>query len=770
MEYSEFLETKVKRHVKSGIEVNRDEISPVLFEYQKDIVQRALSVGKFGVFADTGLGKTLILLECNRILHKHFKGIYLILSPLGVVQQTVDEAAGMLNLDVNICEVKDDLKDGLNITNYDKIHHFDGNVNGVTLDESSILKSFPGKIKGRLLDMFQNVKYKLCCTATPSPNDIMELLNHAEFLNVMKSNLALAIWFIKDSNQMGSYRIKKHAAKDFWDWVSSWACAIQLPSDYGYSDESHILPELIVQDIVLQDEIKTLSDLRGYTKLSATNLHKEKRKTVQERAKKIADLVNDSSEQFVIWCERNDEADAVYKLIPDSRNIQGSDSSTKKIQGIEDFTSGKLRVLVTKTKIFGFGLNLQNCHNTICNGLSYSYESYYQLVRRFWRFGQKHNVNVYRVFSEKEKQISRALELKSVDHNIMKSSLTKHIGLHKAETSMEYENKVQQTDKYTIYNGDCVQETSEIKSNSVDFSIFSPPFSQIYIYSNSYRDMGNSNNSGEFFQHYKFLLKDLYRVMKGGRIVAVHTKNLPKYQNSHGVTAIEPFRGMIERSMLESGFELHSETTIWKCPVREMTATKAQRLLHAQVVKDSLKSGFGLAEYLTLYKKHTPETENYEPVKSDKIYNGEIYNPHNNTSLKYTEQKPYKFDKYYGSDLPQMTTDEYYNSILIWQKYASPVWMDIRQTNVLNQDKALIKNDEKHICPLQLDIIARCLELYTNEDDLVFSPFAGIGSEGYQSLLMNRRFLGIELKEEYYNQMNRNLKRAVNISQNKGMF
>lgn len=411
--YDDFLRSKLVTAAPEGFEPKTNNTH--LFDWQKTVTEWACRTGCAALFEDCGLGKTpQQLVWADEVAMQSGRPV-LILAPLAVSQQTKREGV-KFGVDVNLAEAQADIKKGVNITNYEKLGHFDpSKLGGIVLDESSILKAYMGKTKRLIVDMFGDTPYKLACSATPAPNDLMELLNHAEFLGVMKSSEALSIWFIADQRQSGKYRIKGHAQDDFWRWVASWAVCISKPSDIGFSDEGYILPELTEAN-----EIIPISELADdwsdgmFRKIdtSATGFHAEKRFTLKARCARSVELAKSTTEQVVIWTYQNDEADELKRLLPEAVEVRGSDTAKRKEQTAIDFIDGKHRVLISKPSIFGYGLNFQNCRNVIFNGMDYSYESYYQAVRRFYRFGQTLPVNVWRVLGSTELNILHVIDAK----------------------------------------------------------------------------------------------------------------------------------------------------------------------------------------------------------------------------------------------------------------------------------------------------------------------------------------------------------------------
>jgi len=743
MDYQEFLKTKERKCMPSGFETG--EVHEFLFPFQRDIVKWALKRGKSAIFADCGLGKSPMQLSWSDIISKKENGNIIIIAPLCVSKQTIREGK-KFNIEVNSYR-ENGLKKGINIINYENIDHINpDDYIGVVLDESSILKAYTGKTKKKITNMFKNTKYKLCCTATPSPNDHMELLNHSEFLGIMRSNEALSCWFILDTMNTGKYRIKKHAEKDFWKWVSSWAVSIEKPSDLGYEDGNFKLPNKVEHTIEVKElDIEPDEGMLFYIpEVNATNYHKIRKNTVKYKLEKITDILESKKEkQFVIWVDTNHEADVLKSNIKESVEIRGNDSIEKKEQAAMDFIDGKIRILISKSSIFGFGMNFQNCYNTILCGISYSYENYYQLIRRFWRFGQTHEVNIYKILSIYENEIYNIVNEKMLRHEEMKEKMKffkEYFNINnKREFHMEYNKQEFESERFKIINGDSIQEIKTIDSDSVDFQIFSPPFSQLYIYSDSFRDMGNTADDVEFFTQFNFLIPELYRILKSGRLCAVHCKQLVNYINRDGASGIRDFRGDIIRAFQNHGFIFHTEITIWKDPVIEMQRTKSHGLLYKQLRKDSTYSRVGLPDYIVVFRKWT-DAGDVDPVNTKTHENFKLNKWQEYASPIYTTK-----DDDFGKEL----RDQYD----LWERdLMQRAWFNIQQTNVLNKQMARDNEDEKHICPLQLDVIEKCVELWTNPEDVVFTPFAGIGSEIYQSLLLNRRGLGIELKESYYNE------------------
>ncbi|MFH1076478.1 MAG: DEAD/DEAH box helicase, partial [Pseudomonadota bacterium] len=608
MEYSEFLGKKMVGHKASGFKIETDVLNQMLFDWQKVSVRWALGQGKAALFESCGLGKTPQQLEwANQVFINTGKNV-LILAPLAVAAQTVREGV-KFGIEVNKCRTQADVKPGINITNYEMLGKFDcDSFIGVVLDESSILKSFMGKTKQFIIESFKKTPYKLCCTATPSPNDHMELLNHSDFLDLMPSPEALSRWFINDTMNFGTYRLKGHAAKDFWRWVSSWAVAINMPSDIGFENNGHVLPKLktIKHFINYEDphDIEKGLLFKETEILNASSLYRELRQTAGKRTDEAAELINNSSEMWIAWCNTNVEADLLKKKIPGAIDVRGSMPIEQKEEYLRLFCDSQARVMITKPSMCGFGLNLQHVHNMAFVGLSYSFEQRYQATRRCWRYGQKEQVNDHVILSPAEAQIFDAVLRKERKHEEMSTNMVAEFKEYQDLTEkreavvMSVENKEYTGENWKIIQGDSVSEIKKLKKESVHLSIFSPPFSNLYIYSDALQDMGNSKNDDEFFNHFGYLIPEIYRITVPGRLCVVHCKDLVDYKSRDGRSGLRDFPGEIRIAFENHGWKYHSRVTIWKDPVLEMQRTKAQGLLHAQIKRDSSMSRQGLPDYL----------------------------------------------------------------------------------------------------------------------------------------------------------------------------
>jgi len=734
MTYNDFLEKKKVEDVLTGLN-EVAEVNPMLFEFQKDITKWALKKGRACIFADCGLGKTPMQLEWS----KQIPGKVLIVAPLAVSSQTIREVEKFKEEELRYSP-DGKIESRTTITNYERLEKFDPDLfTGIVLDESSILKAYTGKYRNMIIDKFKNVPFRLACTATPSPNDFMELGNHAEFLGVMTRTEMLSMFFVHDGGETQKWRLKGHAESEFWKWVCSWAVMVRKPSDLGYEDNGFILPKLNINQHVVNSEKATSGFLFPMEAHGLQERQRARKETIGERVKKCSEIINGSKEQWLIWCNLNDESYQLSKQIDDAIEVKGSDSDEHKKRSLLDFSNGKLRVLISKPKIAGYGMNFQSCHNVAFVGLSDSYEQFYQAIRRCWRFGQEHEVNCHIITADTEGAVVKNIERKECNAMKMAKEMVKNMheineenikGTKRTE-SFYFEEK-QQGAGWTIHLGDTVEiHQKYIEDESIDYSIFSPPFASLYTYSNSDRDMGNNKSRSKFYDHYKYLIKEQFRTLKSGRLLSFHCMNLPTSKTHDGYIGIVDFRGELIRMYVAAGFIFHSEVVIWKNPVIAMQRTKALGLLHKQIVKDSSMCRQGIPDYLITMRK---------PGENKKAIEGEL--------------------DHYAGDGTFTSKGRY--SIDVWQNYASPIWMDINHSNTLQKTSAREEKDERHICPLQLDVIHRALQLWSLPGDIVCSPFAGIASEGYEAIKMNRKYIGMELKKSYYIQGKKNLEIAVN--------
>lgn len=703
--YTEFLKSKEKTFISSGFDVDENQLNQNLFDFQKFAVKTALKKGRFALFEDCGLGKTLQQLSWAEAVYNHTDKPVLILAPLAVVKQTVNEA---LKFGID--------QKAFDITNFEQLKNTDTSIySGVVLDESSILKGKDGKLSTLIIETFKNTPYKLACTATPSPNDHMELGQHSEFLGAMSYLEMLAMFFVHDGGETSKWRLRKHAKDDFWKYVCTWSMSIDNPKTLGFDSECYDLPEIEYIEHIIPVENNS-GNLFNDVAVSATDLHRDLKRSFDKRIDETVKTIEKKEGQCIVWTLKNDEASQLNKVIHNSINVQGSDRPNVKADNLNLFANKGFDNLITKTSIASFGMNFQQCSNMIFTSYDFKFEAFYQAVRRCYRFGQRNKVKVHILVPQTQMNVRASILEKERKHKQMISEMAKYSANTNYKTSKSkfmIDTKEIKTDDYWLMNGDCVQEIKKVPDNSVDLQVFSPPFAELYVYSDKPEDMGNVSDYKQFEQHFKHLIPELKRTLKPGRICAIHCMDLPIQKGKEGFIGLRDFSGMITQWFIEHGFIYHARTTVWKNPVTEMQRTKALGLLHKTIKKDSSMSRVGIPDYILFFRN---EGENENPI----------------THQDKDESKP----DYLPVDL--------------WQKYASPVWLDVDYKRTLQYRSGRDGNDEKHIAPLQLDTIERILHLYSNEGETVLSPFGGIGSEGYSAVKMNRKSISIELKESYF--------------------
>jgi DNA modification methylase/superfamily II DNA or RNA helicase len=752
MNYDDFLASKEFRYVSHGKQVNESDCHSLLFPFQRDVVVWAVSKGRCALFLDTGLGKTLCQLEYARLIGEKA----LIVAPLSVSRQTVREGH-KIDLDVRYVRCQEDVGDNLiSITNYEMIKHFNMDEFGtVILDESSILKAIGSHTRKMITAACAKVPYRLCCTATPAPNDYIELGNHAEFLGICSRAEMLAMFFInankehtyyvdekayrkKGSNKAGQeWRLKHHAEKPFFQWMASWAVMMVKPSDLGYEDGGFVLPSLNIYPHFVETDYVPEGQLL-FTHIKGVRQQAEiRRQTISGRLEKLVDLVGKSDDQWIVWVGLNEESSAVADALDGAIEVCGDDSADSKAQAFEEFQDGKHRVLITKPTIGGFGMNFQCAHRMAFFGLSHSWEQYYQCIRREWRYLQESPVDVHVIVSDVEDGIWQNIRRKDAQARRLRDEMIEQLEYFEREelgmiTSPQddYKERTIAGDGWTAMLGDSSKRLAELDDNSIDLSVYSPPFADLYTYSNTSRDLGNSRGWDEFFEHYRFIIQQVLRITKPGRVTCVHTSDIPALAQSDGYIGIKDFPGRVIAAYEDGGWTFHGRIVISKNPQAQAIRTHSKGLLFVQLKKDSVWSRPALLDQVLVFRK---PGENVVPITP--VDNGEMDND-------------------------------------LWIKWACGVWNDIDETNVLQHGygNGRAHDDEKHICPLQLETIERCIKLYSNPGEVVLSPFGGIGSEGVVAVRFGRDAVIIELKESYFDQAVTNLRNAATESNMPTLF
>jgi len=752
MEYQDFLTSKQFRATNQGPDIDRNNIHPKLFDWQKDITEWACQKGRCAVFLDTGLGKTLIQVEWARLMGERT----LIIAPLSVARQTV-RLVKLINADVRYVRNQSEITDNhkLWITNYEMIESFDYTQFGaVVLDESSILKAIAGKTRQKLTELCSGIKYKLCCTATPAPNDYIELGNHTEFLSICKMSEMLAMFFInankehtlvygdtvyrqKGHNKDGTeWRLKHHAEQKFFEWLSSWAITMTKPSDLGYDDDGFVLPPLTIEPIYISGDYKPKDQLLFTHLKGISDRAKVRGETLDSKLGKLKEIADRSNGQCIVWCGLDSESKEAKRVLGDRAiEVKGSDSLEYKAKTLEEFQDGKYPILISKSKIAGYGMNFQNADSMIFLGINDSWESWYQAIRREWRYGQTKPVNVYIIMHEVEAEVYQNILRKDAMAKRLKEALIEQIrGFEREELGMssnittEYKENTETGKNWTALLGDSCERLKEIPENSIDLSVYSPPFADLFTYSPSERDLGNCRGWDEFFEHYQYIIKEMLRITKQGRLTCVHTSDIPAMAQRDGFIGLRDFPGEVIRAYTKQGWIFHGRAFIDKNPQQQAIRIHSKALLFAQLRKDSSDSRPCLIDQVLIFKK---QGESEVPVTP--VANGEMDNE-------------------------------------TWIAWAHGMWYGIKETDTLQFGIARGKDDEKHICPLQLGTIERCIKLYSNPKETILTPFMGIGSEAYQAVKLGRKAIGIELKPEYFKVACDNLRKAENELQVTDMF
>lgn len=751
-QYDSFLQAKAKTFHGCGKDIDADTVNEVLFPFQRDLVTWAVHKGRCAVFADTGLGKTLVQVEWARLM-----GVpALIIAPLSVARQTVKIAKDKLGLDVRYVRHTSDVKgDGnLWITNYEMIDAFDfAHFGAVVLDESSILKAIDGKTRSRLIALCRDVPYRLCCTATPAPNDYTEIGNHAHFLGICTTSEMLAMFFInankehsfvwdgqvfskKGPNSGGTeWRLKRHAEQPFFRWMSSWSMTLTKPSDLGYDDNGFILPPLnvipsYVETNLVPDNQLMFTHLEGVGHRSAV-----RRDTLTARLARLLQIVAGDEDQWIIWCGLDAESRAVTDALPGAVEVKGSDTPEHKAQAFEDFQDGKYRILVTKAKIGGFGMNFQNAHKMAFFGLNDSWEMWYQAIRRQWRFGQAYPVDVHVIIADIESEIYANIKRKEAAAMRLRQGMVDLIRGYEVDeikgrtnVQKEYQERTASGDRWTLYNADSCVQLGRLADNSIDLSVYSPPFADLYTYSASERDLGNNRSWAEFFEHYAYIIREVQRVTKPGRLTCVHTSDIAAMKQKDGYIGVKDFPGDVIRAYENDGWTFVGRALVQKNPQAQAIRIHASGLLFAQMDNDSSMSRPALVDHVLLFRKPGKNAVPIQPIRHG-----------------------------------EMTRER-------WIEWANGIWTDIRETDTLQfTDARKAEHDDKHICPLQLETIKRCIILYSNPGETVLDPFSGIGSTGYVALQHGRRFVGVELKPSYFDIAVKNLQKA-SVSMTQTLF
>lgn len=809
MNYKEFLQTKIEVAPESGFEVDKSKLNKALKPHQKDAVAWAIRGGRRALFESFGLGKTIQEIEfCYQVINKK-GGKALIVLPLGVKQEFTHDAVDILGYDApqyvrNMDEVAVATTDIL-ITNYERVR--DGDIRpdyfmATALDEASVLRSFGSKTYQEFLPKFKSVPYKLVATATPSPNRYKELIHYAGYLEVMDTGQALTRFFQRDSTKANNLTLYPNQEDEFWLWVSSWALFVTKPSDINsdYSDKGYVLPPLQVNWHEIPIEYGKETDRNGQMVLfndASVSLQEEakiKRDSVDARVAKMKEIVESASadEHFLIWHDRNDEQQAIQKALPESVYITGNMDYDLREQRVMDFSNGKTRIFSTKKEISGSGCNFQKyCHREIFVGIDYKFNDFIQAIHRCYRFLQEEQVVIDIIYMENERAIKDELlkKWKNHDHMVEKMiEIVKEYGLNNANIQsgltrkMGVETVRVEGNRYVAVHDDCVEETRRMEENSIDLIHTSIPFGNHYEYSANYNDFGHNKDTERFFEQMDYLTPELLRVLKPGRVAAIHVKDRVLFGNATGtgMPTIEPFHAQCISHYMKHGFQYFGMITVVTDVVRENNQT--YRLGWSEQCKDGSKMGVGCPEYILLFRKlptdtstayaDTPVTKTKEEYtraqwqidahgywrsSGDRLVSKEELEHIGVDNL----QKVYRqfsrenvYDYHEHVELAKKL-DENGKLPAVFMVVAPgswnqlEVWDDINRMRTLNTTQSR-RRAQMHVCPLQLDIVERVINRYSNEGDVVYDPFGGLMTVPMTAVKMNRRGRGCELNPDYF--------------------
>lgn len=803
-EYIDFLKSKVEVAPVSGFHVDASEVNPVLKPHQRDAVIWAAAGGRRALFESFGLGKSAQELEFCRLVLAHEGGKALIVLPLGVRQEFRRDAVQLLGMEEPkyITSPEEAAEDGkIYMTNYERVR--DGEIDPkcftvCVLDEAAVLRSFGSKTYQTFLPKFKGVKYKLVATATPAPNRLKELIHYAGFLEIMDTGQALTRFFQRDSTKANNLTLYPHKEEEFWLWVSSWALFISKPSDLGYDDDGYALPPMDVRPHMISRGYEGITDKYGQFKLmndAATSLQeaaREKKESIAARcalAKEIVD--SDPEAHFLLWHDREEERHELKRIMPDVVDIYGSMDYDERERRVMDFADGHTRLFATKKSLSGCGCNFQMyCHRAIFVGIDYEFHDFIQAVHRIYRFLQTEQVIVDIIYTESEEPIYRALMEKWKQHNEQQErmrEIVKKYGLNEAAQaermarSIGVETVRVDGKRFTAIHGDCVEETAKIEENSVDMILTSIPFSNHYEYTPSYNDFGHNENTARFFEQMDFLSPELLRVLRPGRVFACHVKDRVLFGNATGtgMPTIEPFHAMCIEHYMKHGFQYFGMITVVTDVVRENNQT--YRLGWTEQCKDGTKMGVGCPEYVLLFRKLPTDTSTaYADVpvcKSKEEYtraqwqidahgfwrsSGDrlmtkkeimetpvdrlqaVYRKYSRDSV-YSYAEHVEIAKKLDEDghLPATFM------VVAPGSWSDEVWDDVNRMRTLNTTQSQ-RRQQMHVCPLQFDIVDRLINRYTNEGDLVFDPFGGIGTTPLRAIMSGRRGIMTELNPDYF--------------------
>jgi DNA modification methylase len=804
--YLDFLKRKIPQAERKGFEPPSSPHES-LFPHQRDICEWAIRGGRRAIFASFGLGKTRMHLQLAKWVCEQTGGSFLIICPLGVRQEFTQSDGPSMGLKLTFIRRTEEIHEpGIYVTNYESVRDGKLDVNafqGVGMDEASVLRSFGSKTYQTFLPLFKAVPYRFVFTATPSPNRYKELIHYGGFLGVMDTGEALTRFFQRDSSQANNLTLYPHMEKQFWLWLASWAAFIQFPSDLGYSDDGYDLPEINVHWHRLPDDhTKAWQKLDSWGQAQLLNDQsvglkdsaETKRETISKRIEYASGLIQDHEQErhWIIWHDLEDERRAIEKAIPESRTVFGSQELDKREDLIMGFSRGEYRILATKPIIAGSGCNFQrHCADAIFLGVGYKFNDFIQAIHRIHRFQQTKQVNIHIIHMESEDSVVEELKAKWKRHDDLQRRMTAIMQEYKLSTNNTMEliktmvtggERVEvKGESFRAIRNDCTLEVMDWPESQVDMICTSIPFGNQYEYSPTFNDFGHNSDNDAFFEQFDHLCPQLLRVLKPGRIAAIHVKDRIRFGNvtGDGFPTVDPFSDMTTAAFRKAGFRLMARITIDTDVVRENNQT--YRLGWSENAKDSSKMGAGMPEYVLVFRKLPSDQSNgYADVpvakpkddytradwqldaaglwrsNGNRLPDPEImkHMSHENIKamwIRYSLEGGYSHEQHAELARALESIGKLPSSFMLFPAISrnKDIWTDIARMRTLNSEQSR-RNQENHVCPLQLDIIKRLVTRYTNKGEIVYDPFGGIGSVPYQAIKMGRIGWMTELNEEYW--------------------
>ena len=803
--YNDFLKTKVIVAPESGFDAEPTEVNSALKPHQRDAVLWACKGGRRALFESFGLGKTSQELEWCRLVVQHTGGRALIVLPLGVRQEFTRDAVELLGMEapqyVRTMEEAAAATSQILLTNYERVRDGDIDPTAFTacaLDEASVLRSFGSKTYQTFLDKFRGVRFKMVATATPSPNKYKELIHYAGFLEVMDTGQALTRFFKRDSTKANNLTLYPHKEEEFWLWDSSWALMLTSPADLGYDATGYDLPPLEIRTHILPPTMGSALDRDGQVRMeinqaaSLKDAAHEKSGSIKARVSKAKEIVDsDPSAHFILWHDLEEERREILRQIPGTVDIYGSMDYDERERRVIDFSEGRTRLFATKKSLSGQGCNFQrHCHRAIFIGIDYEFNDFIQAIHRIYRFLQSEKVIIDIIYTEAEDGIYRALMKKWEQHKTMQQKLqeiVKKYGLSERLAAIrmarsigvdrvEFKGKA-----WTAVNNDCCEETAKMPDDSIDLIVTSIPFSNHYEYTASYNDFGHNESTDRFFDQMDYLSPQLLRILKPGRVFACHVKDRVLFGNAtgYGMPTMEPFHAQCIQHYMKHGFAYFGMITVVTDVVRENNQT--YRLGWTEQCKDGTKMGVGCPEYILLFRKlPTDRSKAYadEPVtkskedytraqwqidahgfwrsSGDRLISKEELERADVSKLqalyrKYSRETVYNYAEHVEL-AKKLDEDGHLPAtfmVVAPGSWTDQVWDDVNRMRTLNTTQSQ-QNRVMHVCPLQLDIVDRLINRYSNPGDLVLDPFGGLGTVALEAIKAKRRGYTIELNNDYF--------------------